>query len=263
MCEDESFPERQLASLLAAKVYYHLQEYNESMVFALGAGKLFNIEEGGEFEETIICKNHNVDLRGNVLTRLAKCIDTFISISATPEASKSRSQSISAFPQSTNGATSTSAGLTSPITPFSQSTLPSKSLLSRQEEGQVGSESNNVDGATETPLVLQRGVQGQLKAVIERLFELCFQHKRYRQVIGIAVEAKNLEILKTAILRATEDEKQHGGEATRVGEELMEYVLGICMNVVQERAFRNQVRRSNRKCLSIAMLMELDSRFSS
>lgn len=57
LCEDESFPERQLASLLAAKVYYHLQEYNESMVFALGAGKLFNIEEGGEFEETIICKN--------------------------------------------------------------------------------------------------------------------------------------------------------------------------------------------------------------
>lgn len=98
-----------------------------------------------------------------------------------------------------------------------------------------------MEGATETPLVLQRGVQTQLKTVIERLFELCFQHKRYRQVIGIAVEARNLDILKTAILRATEAEKQHGGEATRMGEELMEYVLGICMNVVQEREFRNQV----------------------
>jgi hypothetical protein len=40
--------------LVAAKVYYHLQEYNESMVFALGAGKLFNLDNGGEFEETII-----------------------------------------------------------------------------------------------------------------------------------------------------------------------------------------------------------------
>lgn len=54
--EDESFPERELAALVAAKVYYHLQEYNESMVFALGAGKLFQLDQGGEFEETIIGK---------------------------------------------------------------------------------------------------------------------------------------------------------------------------------------------------------------
>lgn len=52
--EDETFPERELAALVAAKVYYHLQEYNESMVFALGAGKLFELDKGGEFEETII-----------------------------------------------------------------------------------------------------------------------------------------------------------------------------------------------------------------
>ena len=52
--EDESFPERELAALVAAKVYYQLQEYNESMVFALGAGKLFDIHHAGEFEETIL-----------------------------------------------------------------------------------------------------------------------------------------------------------------------------------------------------------------
>ncbi len=34
--EDPSFPERELAALVAAKVYYNLQEYNESMIFALG-----------------------------------------------------------------------------------------------------------------------------------------------------------------------------------------------------------------------------------
>jgi hypothetical protein len=54
--EDESFPERGLAALVASKVYYHLQEYNESMVLALGAGKLFKLENGGEYEETIIGK---------------------------------------------------------------------------------------------------------------------------------------------------------------------------------------------------------------
>lgn len=37
-------------------MYYHLQEYNESMVLALGAGKLFKLDNGGEYEETIIGK---------------------------------------------------------------------------------------------------------------------------------------------------------------------------------------------------------------
>lgn len=39
---------------MAAKVYYQLQEYDESMVFALGSGKLFDIHHDGEFEETIL-----------------------------------------------------------------------------------------------------------------------------------------------------------------------------------------------------------------
>lgn len=56
--EDDSFPERELAALVAAKVYYQLQEYNESMVFALGAGKLFDIHKAAEFEETIMGKIH-------------------------------------------------------------------------------------------------------------------------------------------------------------------------------------------------------------
>ena len=55
--EDDSFPERELAALVAAKVYYQLQEYNESMVFALGAGKLFDLHHPGEFEETILGKS--------------------------------------------------------------------------------------------------------------------------------------------------------------------------------------------------------------
>ena len=58
--EDESFPERELAALVAAKVYYQLQEYNESMVFALGAGKLLDIHKAGEFEETILGKQKQI-----------------------------------------------------------------------------------------------------------------------------------------------------------------------------------------------------------
>ncbi|KAL4885564.1 putative 26S proteasome regulatory subunit Rpn2 [Aspergillus karnatakaensis] len=228
--EDESFPERGLAALVAAKVYYHLQEYNESMVFALGAGKLFELDNGGEFEETII----------------AKCIDTFITLSASqrPTAGDQPANLNNAFPTSVEGASSTSASLTSPITPFSQSALPSKSLLSRQEvTGADGAHPTGEDinfKDVETPLVLKRGVQGQLQAVVERLFEQCFIQKRYRQVIGIAIEAKNLDVLRRTIVRASEDEKKQNGES-RQSEELMEYVLDICMGVVQERGFRNEI----------------------
>lgn len=207
------------------------------MIFALGAGKLLKLDDAGEFEDTII----------------SKCVDTFIALSASNESTQTSSngtqqppQLITAFPQSANGATSTSAGLASPTTPFSQSTLPSKSLLSRQESSTAeatftsSSKSGASNEQTET-LVLQRGFQKQLQAVIEQLFERCFQEKRYRQVVGIAVEARDLNIIRKVIQRASEDEKKQNGEATRRGEELMEYVLDICMSVVQERGLRNEV----------------------
>ncbi|MCJ1353630.1 MAG: proteasome regulatory particle base subunit [Icmadophila ericetorum] len=242
--EDETFPERELAALVAAKVYYNLQEYNESMAFALRAGQLFNIDNGGEFEDTII----------------SKCVDTYIALSAmhNPAAPASTTnqtppQLTGAFPSASNGAASTSAGLSSPTTPFSQSTLPSKSLLSRQDSTVTfdpslpGGGNAGVVGAHPTPLVLQKDIQKQLHAIIEQLFERCYRERRYRQVVGIAVEARNLGKLREAILRASDDQKKEKkayteGSAER-SEELMEYVLDICMSIVQERGLRNEILR--------------------
>ena len=61
---------------------------------------------------------------------------------------------------------------------------------------------------------------------------------------AIAIEARNLGVLRRVILRASEDERNEHGEATRHGKELMDYVLDICMSVVQERALRNAVSRA-------------------
>ncbi|KAK5019870.1 proteasome regulatory particle base subunit [Cryomyces antarcticus] len=159
--EDESFPERELAALVAAKVYYQLQEYNESMVLALGAGNLFKLDQPGEFEDTIIGGN---------------------------------------------------AG---------------------------------VIGSHPSPLTLQRGIQKNLQAVVKRIFESCYEVGAYRQVVGIAVEARNLTVLREAILRASHEEKKQGKKAASgtagQSEELMEYVLDVCMNVVQERGLRNEI----------------------
>ncbi|ORX82985.1 26S proteasome regulatory complex, non-ATPase subcomplex, Rpn2/Psmd1 subunit, partial [Anaeromyces robustus] len=65
--EDEQFKYRNLAALVASKVYYHLGEFDESMSFALGAGDLFDSSLSNEYVETIVakCIDHYIFLRSN------------------------------------------------------------------------------------------------------------------------------------------------------------------------------------------------------
>jgi 26S proteasome regulatory subunit N2 len=173
---------------------------------------------------------------------------------ATPisRANQAPPQLITSFDKNASGGASTSASLTSPITPFSQSALPSKSLLSREDSSTFdptipGGGNAGVAGAHPTPLVLQRSVQRSLQGTIRRIFESCYENGDFKQVVGIAIEARNLEVLRECFLRATQDEKKQGKKpastSTTKGEELMEYVLDICMNVVQERGLRNEILR--------------------
>ncbi|KAK4121938.1 26S proteasome regulatory complex, non-ATPase subcomplex, Rpn2/Psmd1 subunit [Parathielavia appendiculata] len=230
--EDESFPERQLAALVLAKVYFHLQAYNESMTFALAAGPLFKLDAPGEFEETII----------------SKCIDQYIAVSSARHTPSKLSKNDIALPSlaTTFGSGSfDGSALISPTTPFSQSTLPSKSLLSRAsvdntildptfqptKEGRSASVAQITDNTTWTAL----------ESAIERLFESCLREGKYRQVVGIAVEAKNLDVLRRVIKRASETKAQEGAQSP--AEELMDYALSICMDIVQERGLRTEILR--------------------
>ena len=56
LSEQDDFPERELASLVASKVYYHLGSFQDSLHFALGAGDKFNVNGTSEYIETILCK---------------------------------------------------------------------------------------------------------------------------------------------------------------------------------------------------------------
>lgn len=145
-----------------------------------------------------------------------------------------------AFNSVTNGAANTSASQAATTTPFSQSTLPSKSLLSREESNRQ-EPSQMEDGGPLTVTTSSRSVDlpksthKSLQSVIRRIFERCFKEGLFRQVVGIAVEAKNLETLRETVLRAG------GKEKSGKREELMDYLLGLCMNVVQERGLRNEI----------------------
>lgn len=88
-------------------------------------------------------------------------------------------------------------------------------------------------------------MQKSLQAIIRQLFESCYEVGAYHQVVGIAIEARNLDVLREAILRASDEDKRSGKKPANAApgksEDLMEYVLDICMNVVQERGLRNEV----------------------
>jgi 26S proteasome regulatory subunit N2 len=185
-----------------SKIYYHLQDYNESMVFALGAGELFDIEEPedpkeqlGEYEKTII----------------AKCIDTYIALCAmhNPPTPASKTASGNAEFNDTftgaKGSTAAAVSSTSPTTPFSQSALPSKSLLSRDftntwDSSAPGGGNAGVAGAHPHPLTLSNNVKRSLQRVARQLFEQCYKKHQYKQVVGIAVEARNMDLLREVIV---------------------------------------------------------------
>mmetsp|Transcript_32576 Transcript_32576/g.103783 ORF Transcript_32576/g.103783 Transcript_32576/m.103783 type:complete len:1598 (-) Transcript_32576:13-4806(-) len=63
--EDESFPEREIAALLASKVFYHLGELQDALTYALGAGNMFDVSGTSEYVETLV----------------AKCVDEYVDLS--------------------------------------------------------------------------------------------------------------------------------------------------------------------------------------
>lgn len=102
-------------------------------------------------------------------------------------------------------------------------------------------------------------IDPRLEDVVERLFRSCFETKDYRPAIGIAIEARRLDVVEEGIRLAGERSKKAGkgkqtndGAEKDQGVELMEYVLEIAMSVVQEITLRNKVcpqaRRSRLLC---------------
>lgn len=54
--EDTAFTQHKLAALVASKVYYHLGSFEDSLIYALGAGELFDVNARNEYVDTTIGK---------------------------------------------------------------------------------------------------------------------------------------------------------------------------------------------------------------
>ncbi|GAA5866599.1 hypothetical protein JCM1840_002395 [Sporobolomyces johnsonii] len=80
LSESTAFPARQLASLVASKVYYHLGNLDEALSFALGAGKLFDIEGLSQAKDQARAEAEYVE------TVISKAIDHYVSSRSTSPA---------------------------------------------------------------------------------------------------------------------------------------------------------------------------------
>ena len=54
LAEDKQFQEKQLACSVASKVYYFLEEYDESLRLALESGDKFDLNDKGQYVEKLI-----------------------------------------------------------------------------------------------------------------------------------------------------------------------------------------------------------------
>ncbi|KAI5069483.1 hypothetical protein GOP47_0015784 [Adiantum capillus-veneris] len=68
--EDDSFDQRPLAALVVSKVFYHLGEPNESLLYALRAQSLFDVSEDSEYTHTLLAKA--IDEYASLRTRAAE-----------------------------------------------------------------------------------------------------------------------------------------------------------------------------------------------
>jgi len=149
--EDKMYPNeiRQLAALVASKVYYHLGSYEDSLSYALGAGPLFDVTHGSQYVETII----------------AKCIDSY--------------------------------------------------TARRNEEGST--------------------IDSRLEAIVNRMFDRCFQHGQYRQALGIAIETKRLDVFERAVA---------GDLPDSLVCDMLSYAFRVVMSLIQSRDYRSQLLRT-------------------
>ncbi|KAI7871307.1 armadillo-type protein [Spinellus fusiger] len=73
-------------------------------------------------------------------------------------------------------------------------------------------------------------IDPRLQAIVERMFHRCIDDEEYEQAIGIALESHRLDVVEAIVKK---------GPANK----LLSYVLEVCMTLVQNLEFRNQVLR--------------------
>lgn len=155
LCEDKSFRNRDLAALLASKIYYHLGSFDDCLAYAISANNLFDINHKSEYVDTII----------------SKCIDQY---------SKLRLQNV---------------------------------------QTKLGEKATKID------------IDPRLEGIVNRMFERCFSHHQYKQVLGLALETRRMDVFERSIVSSQDVPG------------MLSYAFRVCMSLIENRQFRDEVLR--------------------
>ncbi|XP_077988315.1 26S proteasome non-ATPase regulatory subunit 1-like [Glandiceps talaboti] len=72
-------------------------------------------------------------------------------------------------------------------------------------------------------------IDPRLEAVVNRMFQRCFDDAKYKQAVGIALETRRIDVFKDAIMQSDDVAV------------MLAYSIKVCMSLIQNRQFRNTV----------------------
>merc|ERR1739846_235765 len=71
-----------------------------------------------------------------------------------------------------------------------------------------------------------------MEGIVNRMFQKCFEDKQFKQAMGIAIEARRIDIFVKSIEKAENRE------------EMLSYAFRVVMNFQQSRSFRGELLRN-------------------
>merc|ERR1719420_1923941 len=75
-------------------------------------------------------------------------------------------------------------------------------------------------------------IDNRLEDIVNRMFDRCFEHKQYRQAVGIAIETKRLDIFERAVA---------GDLPDSLVCDMLSYAFRVVMSLIQSRDYRCQL----------------------
>ena len=104
--EDDTFQRRDLAAVVASKVFYHLEELDDALKYALGAGELFDVTDKSEYVETLVakCIDEYIAQKQQEYNQTHKSHAKPITLATVPAPASDDAASTSAAPASSSGA---------------------------------------------------------------------------------------------------------------------------------------------------------------
>ncbi|SBT42057.1 26S proteasome regulatory subunit RPN2, putative (RPN2) [Plasmodium ovale wallikeri] len=180
LCEDKNFSGRELANLVASKVYFHLEKYQEALKYALCAGKLFNMNEKSQYVETI----------------LAKCIEKYVEIREKDYEGDDYRNGDSNYNVANNSEFHVGTG-------YNSTEGEGDNPNNRGGNFNMGTSHEGVNSGTDIFRTDPGGdINRKMEKFVDEMLEICIRNNSVKEALGVALDARRLDKVEYIILNA-------------------------------------------------------------